>query len=141
MPQVKETILDLYNKGVLLEDIQRETNLPLTSVVDIIFKAKTADMPDNAILRKKSNWYIYFCEFMFENKSIKDIMVGRSVKENDVIEMIGNVIKLDAVSKPLREATIDKIAKETGETSSVIAKRFGVEYSKSFATTIRRLWR
>lgn len=141
MPQVKETILDLYNKGVLLEDIQRETNLPLNSVVDIIFKAKTANVPDNAILRKKSNWYIYFCEFMFENKSIKDIMVGRSVKENDIIEMIGNVIKLGPVSRSLREATIDKIAKETGETSSAIAKRFGVEYSKSFATAIKRLWR
>ena len=33
-------VLNLYNEGVLLEDIHKTLNLPIKAIVDIVFKAK-----------------------------------------------------------------------------------------------------
>ena len=68
---------------------------------------------------------------MFENKSLKDIVVGRTLTVDECVEMIGNVLKLDTVPKSTREDTLTKMAKEIGETPSDLAKRLGVPYSKT----------
>ena len=48
---------------------------------------------------------------------------------------------MDTVPKGTREDVLEKISKETGESPSDIAKRFDVPYAKTFATTIKKLWR
>lgn len=141
MATINEQVLKLYEDGVLLADIHESLKLPVKSIVDIIFNARSKTTTSSNIMNKKSNWYIYFCEFMFENKSLKDIVVGRTITVDECVEMIGNVLKLDAVSKSIREDTLIKLAKEIGETPSNLAKRLGVPYSKTFATTIKKLWR
>lgn len=141
MATINEQVLKLYEDGVLLADIHEALKLPVKSIVDIIFNARSKTTTSPNMLNKKTNWYIYFCEFMYENKSLKDIVVGRTLTVDECVEMIGNVIKLDTVPKSTREDALDKIAKEIGETPSDLAKRLGVPYSKTFATAIKKLWR
>ena len=140
MTNINEQVLKLYNDGVLLEDIHNTLKLPVKSIVNIIFKAKSKSASPN-VKSKRTNWYIYLCEFLYEGKSLKDIVIGRSITIDECIEMIGNVIKLDTVPKGTRDDVLNKIAEETGESPSNIAKRLGVPYSKTFATTIKKLWR
>ena len=78
---------------------------------------------------------------MFENKSLKDIVLGRSISIDECIDMIGNVIRQQTVPNALRQETIERIAKEIGETPSDVAKGLEIPYSKTFATTIKRIWR
>lgn len=141
MATINEQVLKLYEDGVLLADIHEALKLPVKSIVDIIFNARSKTTTSPNMLNKKTNWYIYFCEFMFENKTLKDIVVGRTLTVDECVEMIGNVIKLDTVPKSTREDTLTKMAKEIGETPSDLAKRLCVPYSKTFATTIKKLWR
>lgn len=141
MATINEQVLKLYEDGVLLADIHESLKLPVKSIVDIIFNARSKTTTSPNMLNKKTNWYIYFCEFMFENKSLKDIVVGRTLTVDECVEMIGNVLKLDTVPKSTREDALDKIAKEIGETPSDLAKRLDVPYSKTFATAIKKLWR
>ena len=141
MATINEQVLKLYEDGVLLADIHEALKLPVKSIVDIIFNARSKTTTSPNMLNKKTNWYIYFCEFMYENKSLKDIVVGRTLTIDECIEMIGNVLKLDTVPKSTREDALDKIAKEIGETPSDLAKRLDVPYSKTFATAIKKLWR
>ena len=141
MATINEQVLKLYEDGVLLADIHESLKLPVKSIVDIIFNARSKSTASSNMMNKKTNWYIYFCEFMFENKSLKDIVVGRTLTVDECVEMIGNVLKLDTVPKSTREDTLNKLAKELGETPSNLAKRLDVPYSKTFATTIKKLWR
>ena len=141
MATINEQVLKLYEDGVLLADIHESLKLPVKSIVDIIFNARSKTTTSPNMLNKKTNWYIYFCEFMYENKSLKDIVVGRTLTIDECIEMIGNVLKLDTVPKSTREDALDKMAKEIGETPSDLVKRLGVPYSKTFVTTIKKLWR
>ncbi len=141
MATINEQVLKLYEDGVLLADIHESLKLPVKSIVDIIFNARSKSTASSNMMNKKTNWYIYFCEFMFENKSLKDIIVGRTLTVDECVEMIGNVLKLDTVPKSTREDTLNKLAKELGENPSNLAKRLGVPYSKTFATTIKKLWR
>ena len=141
MATINEQVLKLYEDGVLLADIHESLKLPVKSIVDIIFNARSKTTTSPNMLNKKTNWYIYFCEFMYENKSLKDIVVGRTLTVDECVEMIGNVLKLDTVPKSTREDALDKIAKEIGETPSDLAKRLDVPYSKTFATAIKKLWR
>ena len=140
MTSINEQVLKLYTDGVLLEDIHKTLKLPVKSIVDIIFSARSKSASNN-VKCKKTNWYIYLCEFLYEGKSLKDIVVGRRITVDECIEMICNVIKMDTVPKGTREDVLDKISKETGESPSDIAKRFDVPYAKTFATTIKKLWR
>jgi len=141
MATINEQVLKLYEDGVLLADIHESLKLPVKSIVDIIFNARSKSTTSSNMMNKKTNWYIYFCEFMFENKTLKDIVVGRTLTVDECIEMIGNVLKLDTVPKSTREDTLTKMAKEIGETPSDLAKRLDVPYSKTFATAIKKLWR
>ena len=141
MATINEQVLKLYEDGVLLADIHKSLKLPVKSIVDIIFNARSKTTTSPNMLNKKTNWYIYFCEFMYENKSLKDIVVGRTLTVDECVEMIGNVLKLDTVPKSTREDALTKIAKEIGETPSDLAKRLDVPYSKTFATAIKKLWR
>ena len=141
MATINEQVLKLYEDGVLLADIHESLKLPVKSIVDIIFNARSKTTTSSNIMNKKSNWYAYFCEFMFENKSLKDIVVGRTITVDECAEMIGNVLKMVTVPKSIREDVLTRIAKEVGETPSNLAKRLGVPYSKTFATTIKKLWR
>ena len=141
MATINEQVLKLYEDGVLLADIHESLKLPVKSIVDIIFNARSKTTTSPNMLNKKTNWYIYFCEFMYENKSLKDIVVGRTLTIDECIEMIGNVLKLDTVPKSTREDALTKMAKEIGETPSDLAKRLDVQYSKTFATAIKKLWR
>lgn len=141
MATINEQVLKLYEDGVLLADIHESLKLPVKSIVDIIFNARSKTTTSPNMLNKKTNWYIYFCEFMYENKSLKDIVVGRTLTIDECIEMIGNVLKLDTVPKSTREDALTKMAKEIGETPSDLAKRLDVRYSKTFATAIKKLWR
>ena len=140
MTSINNQVLKLYTDGVLLEDIHKTLKLPVKSIVDIIFNARSKSASNN-VKCKKTNWYVYLCEFLYEGKSLKDIVVGRSITIDECIEMICNVIKMDTVPKGTREDVLEKISKETGESPSVIAKRFDVPYAKTFATTIKKLWR
>lgn len=140
MESVNEQVIRLFKDGVLLEDIHKSMNLPVKSIVDIIFNAKIKNS-SSSITGRRTSCYIYFCEFMFENVSIRDIVRTRSVNEEECIIMIGNVLKMESIPSSLRMATIEKISKEFGENPKEIAKRIGVNYNKSFAKTIKRLWR
>lgn len=140
MTSINNQVLKLYTDGVLLEDIHKTLKLPVKSIVDIIFNARSKSASNN-VKCKKTNWYVYLCEFLYEGKSLKDIVVGRSITIDECIEMICNVIKIDTVPKGTREDVLEKISKETGESPSDIAKRFDVPYTKTFATTIKKLWR
>lgn len=140
MTSINNQVLKLYTDGVLLEDIHKTLNLPVKSIVDIIFNARSKSASNN-VKCKKTNWYVYLCEFLYEGKSLKDIVVGRSITIDECIEMICNVIKMDTVPKGTREDVLEKISKETGESPSDIAKHFDVPYAKTFATTIKKLWR
>lgn len=140
MTSINNQVLKLYTDGVLLEDIHKTLKLPVKSIVDIIFKARSKSASNN-VKCKKTNWYVYLCEFLYEGKSLKDIVVGRSITIDECIEMICNVIKMDTVPKGTREDVLEKISKETGESPSDIAKHFDVPYAKTFATTIKKLWR
>lgn len=140
MTSINNQVLKLYTDGVLLEDIHKTLKLPVKSIVDIIFNARSKSASNN-VKCKKTNWYVYLCEFLYEGKSLKDIVVGRSITIDECIEMICNVIKMDTVPKGTREDVLEKISKETGESPSDIAKRFDVPYTKTFATTIKKLWR
>ena len=140
MTSINNQVLKLYTDGVLLEDIHKTLKLPVKSIVDIIFNARSKSASNN-VKCKKTNWYVYLCEFIYEGKSLKDIVVGRSITIDECIEMICNVIKMDTVPKGTREDVLEKISKETGESPSYIAKRFDVPYAKTFATTIKKLWR
>jgi len=140
MLNINEQVVQLYRDGVLLEDIHKSLKLPIKSIVSIIYNNIEKDT-SNAVKNKKSYWYIYFCEFMFENKSLKDIVLGRSISIDECIDMIGNVIRQQTVPNALRQETIERIAKEIGETPSDVAKGLEIPYSKTFATTIKRIWR
>lgn len=140
MTSINNQVLKLYTDGVLLEDIHKTLKLPVKSIVDIIFNARSKSASNN-VKCKKTNWYVYLCEFLYEGKSLKDIVVGRSITIDECIEMICNVIKMDTVPKGTREDVLEKISKETGESPSDIAKCFDVPYAKTFATTIKKLWR
>ena len=140
MTSINNQVLKLYTDGVLLEDIHKTLKLPVKSIVDIIFNARSKSASNN-VKCKKTNWYVYLCEFLYEGKSLKDIVVGRSITIDECIEMICNVIKMDTVPKGTREDVLEKISKETGESPSDIAKRVDVPYAKTFATTIKKLWR
>ena len=87
MATINEQVLKLYEDGVLLADIHESLKLPVKSIVDIIFNARSKTTTSPNMLNKRTNWYIYFCEFMFENKSLKDIVVGRTLTVDECVEM------------------------------------------------------
>lgn len=140
---VNEKVMRLYNEGVLLEDIQKTLKLPVKSIVNIIFKAKSDEDPllSKSVMNKKSNWYIYFCEFLYEGKTLREIIAGRSLNEDTIIEMIGNVLKMEKINSDTKDEVITKLAKELGESKANTAKRVGLEYKQSFTTALKRIWR
>lgn len=142
MQNVNERIMELYNDGVLLEDIQKLLNLPVKTIVDIIFEAKSVkDDIDKRFLSKKSNCYICFCEYIFEDKSIKDIMLDRSITQESVLKIFENVLKSDHTHDEIKEYMVNKLAKEFGVSKANAAMMIGLTWKQSFKTTLKRIWR
>ena len=85
-------VLNLYNEGVLLEDIHKTLNLPIKAIVDIVFKAKNTDKTS-----KYLNKYKYFGLFYLEGMTVENILLSSSITKEDFIKCMSEIVSMDTV--------------------------------------------
>ena len=129
-------VLNLYNEGILLEDIHKTLNLPIKAIVDIVFKAKNTDKTS-----KYLNKYKYFGLFYLEGMTVENILLSSSITKEDFIQCISEIVKMDTVPNDIKNGVIDKLGKEFNISEKEATELLGLTYKKTFGSIIRKAWR
>lgn len=129
-------VLNLYNEGVLLEDIHKTLNLPIKAIVDIVFKAKNTEKTF-----KYLNKYKYFGLFYLEGMTVENILLSSSITKEDFIKCMSEIVKMDTVPNDIKNGVIDKLGKEFNISEKEATELLGLTYKKTFGSIIRKAWR
>lgn len=129
-------VLNLYNEGVLLEDIHKTLNLPIKAIVDIVFKAKSTEKTS-----KYLNKYKYFGLFYLEGMTVENILLSSSITKEDFIKCMSEIVKMDTVPNDIKNGVIDKLGKEFNISEKEATELLGLTYKKTFGSIIRKAWR
>ncbi len=129
-------VLNLYNEGVLLEDIHKTLNLPIKAIVDIVFKAKNTEKAS-----KYLNKYKYFGLFYLEGMTVENILLSSSITKEDFIKCMSEIVKMDTVPNDIKNGVIDKLGKEFNISEKEATELLGLTYKKTFGSIIRKAWR
>lgn len=129
-------VLNLYNEGVLLEDIHKTLNLPIKAIVDIVFKAKNTEKSP-----KYLNKYKYFGLFYLEGMTVENILLSSSITKEDFIKCMSEIVSMDTVPNDIKNGVIDKLGKEFNISEKEATELLGLTYKKTFGSIIRKAWR
>lgn len=129
-------VLNLYNEGILLEDIHTTLKLPIKTIVDIVFKAKNTERSS-----KYLNKYKYFGQFYLEGMTVENILLSSNITKEDFIKCISEIVKMETVPTAIKDGVIDKLGKEFNISEKEAHELLGLTYKKTFGSIIRKAWR